>query len=100
MVPRTWTESRPSRLAAQACGKVSRRSRSIVEQGGDHRRADDLGQGDDVRGDVGVSGDRLLHVVAVVLDDDLHLASADAARGVGLVGPHLLGLHERPPSVA
>ena len=54
----------------------------------------------DRRGELGVGGDRLLRVVAVVAHDDLELAAADAAGGVDLLEVELLGLGELLPREA
>ncbi len=56
------------------------------------RRTDELDEAQHLRLQLGVSGDGLLRVVAVVAHGQFDLALADAARGVGLLDPELLGL--------
>jgi hypothetical protein len=59
------------------------------------RRAEELLEPGDLTGELAVLDDRLLRVIAVILDDELDRAVADAALGVALLPEELVGLHGR-----
>ena len=81
-------------MADQACGRTSALVLAVdaLLDRGDERGADELGEAEHLRLEFGVGGDGLLRVVAVVADGQFDLPAADAAGGVGLLHPQLLGL--------